>query len=182
MFQAPAFSREEKYALPAFLYQRYAAKLFSYICRHIPMREDAEDLLLEVFLTLLEHEHTLASRSEDEQRAWLWTVARNKVIDFHKRGARRSQINPFEQTSEVADDERNTPEAVLLRKEADHHLHGLLQSLPAKQQELLQLYFGCDLNCVEIAAVVRKREGAVRTMLSRTLNTLRTLYRNGETH
>ncbi|GHO95031.1 hypothetical protein KSF_050790 [Reticulibacter mediterranei] len=182
MFRRPAFSQEEQYSLPACLYQRYAVKLFSYVCRHVSTREDAEDLLLEVFLALLEHEHTLAARSEDEQRAWLWTVARNKVIDFHKRLARRQQTNPFQQASEVVDDERNTPEAVLLQKEDYHHLHSFVQSLPAKQQEVLQLHFGCGLNCVEIAAVVRKREGAVRTMLSRTLNRLRTMYRNRGTN
>lgn len=182
MFQGPAFSHEETYSLPATLYQRYAAKLFSYVYRHVPTGEDAEDLLLEVFLSVLEHEQTLASRSEDEQRAWLWTVAHNKVIDFHKRMARRSHTNPLDQTIEIADDERNVPEAVLLRKEAHWHLHKHLQSLSAKQQEILQLHFVGGLNCVEIAAVLRKREGAVRTMLSRTLNKLRNMYRNGGTH
>lgn len=179
MFQGPAFSHEEKYSLPAVLYQRYAPKLFFYICRHVPTGEDAEDLLLDVFLSLLEHESTLASRNEDERRAWLWTVARNKVIDFHKRAVRRSQTNSLEQTIDIADDERNVPEAVLLRKETYRHLHRHLQRLPMKQQEILQLHFGGGLNCVEIAAVLRKREGAVRTMLSRTLNTLRNMYRKG---
>ncbi|HTK11910.1 MAG TPA: RNA polymerase sigma factor [Ktedonobacteraceae bacterium] len=181
MFQGLAFSHEGNNSLSAVLYQRYAAKLFSYVCRHVSTSEDAEDLLLEVFLSLLEHEQTLISRGEDEQRAWLWTVARNKIIDFHRRAARRSHTNPLEQTLEIADDERNVPEAVLLRKEAHDHLHQHVQNLPAKQQEVLELYFAGGLNHVEIAAILHKREGAVRTLFSRALHKLRNTYRNGGT-
>lgn len=179
MFQRPIVSRQS-YSLSATLYQCYASRLFAYFCRHVPAEEDAEDLLLEVFLAVIKHESTLASRNEDGQRAWLWTVARNKVKDFHKRVARRHPVVVLEQAGEVADDEQNIPEAILLRKEAYSSLHKQLQHLSLNQQEILQLHFTAGLNCVEIAAVLRRREGAVRTMLSRALNKLRSIYRKGE--
>jgi len=57
--------------------------------------DNAEDLLLEVFLVALEHEKDLAAIPVDEQRAWLWTVARNKVIDSarHQRRHQHSEQN-----------------------------------------------------------------------------------------
>ncbi|QBD79826.1 sigma-70 family RNA polymerase sigma factor [Ktedonosporobacter rubrisoli] len=168
------------YSLPAALYQLYAARLFSYLCRHVPSGEDAEDLLLEVFLAVLEHEQTLATRQEDEQRAWLWTVARNKVRDFHRRAVRRRHTILLEQATEIAGDERSGPEAVLLRQETHHHLHLQLQRLSAMQQEVLQLHFTGGLNCVEIAAVLHKREGAIRALLSRAVNKLRAVYTRKE--
>lgn len=182
MFQRPAISRQRDYSLSATLYQSYAPRLFAYFCRHVPTGEDAEDLLLEVFLAALKHEHTLATRQEDEQRAWLWTVARNKVRDFHKRVAHRYHFVVLEQATEVMDDGQNAPEAILLRKEAHSHLHMQLQSLSTRQREILQLHFTGGLNCVEIAAVLRKREGTVRTMLSRALNRLRNMYKNEGTN
>ncbi|MEO7019958.1 MAG: sigma factor, partial [Ktedonobacteraceae bacterium] len=39
----------------AVLYQRFAPVLFAFISRKLASREDAEDLLLEVFLAALEH-------------------------------------------------------------------------------------------------------------------------------
>lgn len=64
------------------LYQQYAGKLFDYFYQHLFNLPDAEDLLLEVFLKAWEHEQPLANMLEQEQRAWLWTVARNKLIDY----------------------------------------------------------------------------------------------------
>jgi RNA polymerase sigma factor (sigma-70 family) len=85
----PAMGPGEDDSLCAQLYRRYAPGILAYLRRHLPTQEDAEDLLLEVFLAALEYEPRLASLSEDEHRAWLGTVARNKVIDHHRRAGRR---------------------------------------------------------------------------------------------
>jgi len=55
-------------------------------------------------------------------------------------------------------------------------LHQHVQSLSALQQETLRLRFADNLRCAEIATRIGKREGAVRVLLSRTLNALRRLY------
>lgn len=48
-----------------------------------PTREDAEDLLVEVFLAALEQARFRAIPAE-KQRAWLWRVARYKTIDLYR--------------------------------------------------------------------------------------------------
>ena len=65
------------------LYQQHAGKLFDYFYQHLFNLPDSEDLLLEVFLKVWEHEQSLGNMLEQEQRAWLWTVARNKLIDYY---------------------------------------------------------------------------------------------------
>jgi RNA polymerase sigma factor (sigma-70 family) len=162
-------------SLTAELYQQYASKIFSYLCQHLSSLDAAEDLLLEVFLTTLEHEQDLESRLEDEQRAWLWTVARNKIFD-HYRHTRRHQTIPLEQIAEMIEND-GTPEQIALRNEEHDCLRSNLKKLSALQQEVLQLRFTSGLPCAEIAEILNKREGAIRTMLSRTLNTLRNIYR-----
>ena len=170
-----AFCPGEDDTLCARLYRCYAPAILAYLRRHLPTQEDAEDLLLEVFLAALEYEPRLAALSEDEHRAWLVTVARNKVIDHHRRANRRHFL-PLETAKGTLDSEEKMPEAVVVREEEHDRLRSYLQSLPATQQEVLQLRFTGGLRCAEIASVLNKREGAIRTMLSRALNTVRGFY------
>jgi RNA polymerase sigma-70 factor (ECF subfamily) len=62
-------------------YRRNATDVFAYLLRHVPTYQDAEDLLLEVFLIVLEK---LPSLTIDEQRlaAYARTIARNKMVDY----------------------------------------------------------------------------------------------------
>ena len=79
-----AFCPAEDDSPCARLYRSYAPGILAYLRRHVPTQEDAEDLLLDVFLAALEYEPRLAGLAEDELRAWLATVARNKMIDHHR--------------------------------------------------------------------------------------------------
>src|SRR5579883_2226117 len=80
------------------LYQRYAATIFAYVRQHTATCEDAEDILVETFLAALEAPK-FVQLSEKEQVAWLWRVARNKVVDSYRRLNIRRSI-PLEQISE----------------------------------------------------------------------------------
>lgn len=157
------------------LYRYYAPGILAYLRRHVPTQEDAEDLLLDVFLAALEYEPRLAGLAEDEQRAWLATVARNKMIDHHRWASRRRFFS-LEKAESTLDGEEKMPEEVVVRDEELDRLRSYLQQLSATQQEVLQLRFTAGLRCAEIASTLHKREGAIRTMLSRALNTLRGFY------
>src|SRR5262245_38530545 len=103
------------------LYQRFAPVIYSYIYRHTSSREDAEDLLLEVFLAALERP-SFAILGSKEQEGWLWSVTRHKMIDHYRRSGRR----PVVQLELVLDDlyERDeyAPEHLTLRQEEYAHL------------------------------------------------------------
>ena len=157
------------------LYQYHAEKLFDYFYQHLSNLPDSEDLLLEVFLKVWEHEQTLGNMLEQEQRAWLWRVARNKLIDYYRRTGRRRTI-PLEHIAELLDNDERLPESLALQGEEHATLRSYLTRLSLLQQEVLQLRFTAGLSCAEIAVVLNKREGAIRTMLSRTLNMLRHYY------
>lgn len=72
----------------ALLYQRYAPAIFAYLRLHISIWEDAEDVLLEVFLAALEDDR-LEAVPEDERLAWLRGVAHHKLVDYYRRHTRR---------------------------------------------------------------------------------------------
>lgn len=50
----------------------------------IAIHEEAEDILLEVFLASLEHSDLLEERSIEMQRAWLRSVAAHKIADHYR--------------------------------------------------------------------------------------------------
>lgn len=157
------------------LYRQYAPVIFAYLYRQTVSREDAEDILLEVFLAALEHDHFL-TLPEKEQQHWLWAVARNKAADHYRSLIRHPNVTLFSVAETTLESEDMTPEQVTLRQEEYDHLHATLQKLSPLQQEVLQLRFGHNLHFAEIASVLEKKEGAVRMLLSRTLKLLRKHY------
>lgn len=158
------------------LYQRYWQPLFTVIRQSISSREDAEDVLLEVFLAAVESK-TLLSMSESHQEAWLRRVAYNKCMDFHRRKARRPASLLDEHIVEtLCDDEHLEPEHIAVRQEELVQLRKHLEMLSANQREILRLRFADDLRFAQIADRMHKSEGAIRSMLARALNRLRSIY------
>lgn len=174
MYQPSLFMPED--SIVSLLYQRHASLIMVYVRRLVSSWEDAEDIALEVFLAALEQEKRLVELSEHAQLAWLKRVAHNKVVDLY----RRTSISPpstLETISEwISDSKELTPEQATLRQETFARLRTHLAKLPQAQQEVLQLHFEAGLRCKEIALLLQKREGTVRSLLSRALNILRKLY------
>ncbi len=162
----------------AALYQRYAPVLFAWL-RQRTSWEDAEDLLLEVFLAAFERDQLLAV-PEAKQFAWLVSVAQHKLIDQYRRAQRRP-VAPLDEFAEaLEEDEALAPEQVALRHERYAHLYSALRNLPDLQRRVLVLRFADGLHSKELAAVLGKREGAVRVLLWRALKLLRAGLENDE--
>lgn len=160
----------------ATLYQQYAPAIFAYLLQHMRSEEDAEDILVEVFLAALENEQ-FPLMPEKAQLAWLWRVARNKMIDAYRRSVRRQSVTLEHIAERINDDDGIDPEHFALQQEEYDALQVHLKSLSMLQQEVLRLRFGQDMRCSEIAAHMGKREGAVKVMLSRALNLLKNIYK-----
>ena len=162
------------YTATTALYQHCAPKLLNYLTHHLRSDVDAEDMLYDVFVIAFEHEQELLLMPESEQRAWLWTVARNKMVDYHRRRQRRPVV-ALDHLAEMEGHD-GEPEQTILQREEQASLQVYMQSLTALQQEVLQLRFSGGLRCAEIAVVLNKQEGAIRTLLSRAVDALRKIY------
>jgi RNA polymerase sigma factor (sigma-70 family) len=162
-------------SLVALLYQRHASTIFLSVRRHIFSLEDAEDITLEVFLAALEQEELLTGMSDDVRIAWLRRVAHNKIVDHYRRSAHR-QATTLEEVISLLDDENSEPELMALRSEEYALLRRHLATLSPQQQKILHLRFAGGLRSREIASLLNKREGSVRSMLARSLNFLRSAY------
>lgn len=157
------------------LYERYGASIFAYVRLHALSREDAEDLTVEVFTAALERAN-LSRLSDKEQLTWLRKVAHNKLVDTYRHAYRHPSVALEKVAETMYEDERLSPEYLTLRREEYRHLHHIISTLPALQQQILQLRYGHGLRFADIAILLNKREEAVRKLLSRTLSYLRTIY------
>lgn len=155
------------------LYERHGRAIFGYLRLHMRSVEDAEDLLLEVFLAALEHDN-LAAWSPGEQLAWLRRVAHNKLLNVYRYTSRNPQVALDSVMETLLETEG--PEQLALRQEERNQLLTSLQKLPPLQQYILQLRYGDGLRCSEIALLLNKREGAVRKLLSRSIIFLCQVY------
>lgn len=155
------------------LYERYAPTILAYLCQHVTNPQDAEDLLVEVFLAALKRPG-FAHLAAEHQLAWLRRVAHNKIID-RLRKTTRLTLTSLDEALEQESSEL-TPEEYSVRQESYAYLHRCLARLAPEQQELLRLRYGEGLRLVEIATRLHKPDGTVRKQLLRTLNRLRELY------
>ncbi|MHB8598200.1 MAG: RNA polymerase sigma factor [Ktedonobacteraceae bacterium] len=159
------------------LYDRFAPTLFPYLYAQTASMQDAEDLLLEVFIAAF-HNDKLARMPDEQQLAWLRRVARNKVIDRYRHTSLLT-ILPLEQVMEQ-EDNALTPEQRAEQQERYERLYEALKQLSPLQQEMIQLRYVHALRFVEIAAYLDKPEGSVRKLMTRTLRQLRELYEQRE--
>ena len=158
------------------LYDRYAPALYRYISRQVSQPQDAEDVLLEVFMIAFRYED-LINLPPQRQIAWLQSVARRRIIDRYRHNA-RVELLPLEQALEALDDEL-TPEEQTLRQETYERLYAALAQLSPTQQQIVRLRYGNGLRFTEIATLLAKSEGTVRKTHVRILRQLRAIY-NGQ--
>lgn len=159
------------------LYERFAETLLIYLCQQVSNRQDAEDLLLEVFLAALQSP-SFARLPSVRQLAWLRRVARNKVIDHYRHKALFT-IQPLGQVQET-EDRGLRPEQQAEEQEKWTWLRRAIEQLPPLQRELIRLRYVQELRLTQIATLMGKPEGTVRKMLSRILRRLKKLYEQGE--
>ena len=157
------------------LFTEHAPSLFTYLCHHTATRDDAEDLLADVFTAAME-DLNFAFLAERIQVAWLWRVARNKVVDYHRRAQARRKSS-LERVGEFIDETRAAnPEYLAQHLDSVAQVQKMMLRLTPLQRQIVQLRFGENLRCAEIADRLGKQEPAIRTMLSRALNLLRSVY------
>ena len=122
--------------------RREQSRLGNFIRRRVPDPRDAEDILQDVFYTLVEANRLLMPI--EHVTGWLFTVARNRIIDFF----RKKQPERFSDTA-LADEEGEPlsleellpspdagPDALYARNVLLGELEDALDELPAEQREV----------------------------------------------
>jgi RNA polymerase sigma-70 factor (ECF subfamily) len=146
------------------LYDATLDRIYRYVFFRVTDTELAEDLTSQVFLKAWENLRRY--KPGGPFVAWLYTIARNTVIDHYRT---RKQSVPLDQT--VIKDDPELDEKVDLKHDIGI-LQEAMQELTEDQREVLTLRFLADMETGEIAERMQKSEGAIRALQMRALQAL----------
>lgn len=153
-------------------YEEHKNAIFNYILYRVSFNRDtAEDLTSEIFLKAFE-----AFERYDRNRpfkTWIFTIAHNHLVNFY---AGRKEILPLEEAVEVVKEGETPIGEDIDQKDTLGKILHLVTELPESQRDLIIMRYVNDLGNGEIAKILNKEEGAIRTALSRAIASLRNAY------
>jgi RNA polymerase sigma factor (sigma-70 family) len=156
-----ALIRRGQHAAFETLFSRYQSRLLSF-CRHmLGSKEDAEDVLQEVFVAAFNA--ILADEREINVRPWLYRIARNRSLNHLRRA---SAIGVDSMDTHFADGGMSTAEKVM-RRESFRQLIGDVQQLPETQRTALLLREIDALSYEQISDAMETTVPAVKSLLVR---------------
>lgn len=169
------------------LVEAYSQRLYGYLYRLTSSRDEADDLLQDVFVRVV---RTLDRYHHDGRfEAWLFRIATNLVRDRVRRLKRRPTTNPSSHLSGTGEydsangfldscasaDESLRPESRLETAEDADRLQAALLRLPEGEREVIMLRHFSDMSFKEIAAATDTPIGTALARSHRGLAKLRHL-------
>jgi RNA polymerase sigma-70 factor (ECF subfamily) len=157
----------------AVLHWRYAAVLLGLLARILGSREEAEDILQEVFVQVWMKAGEFDA-SKGRVRAWLVTLARNRGLDRLSVLRSRHEI-AASGTHYVPAEEPPDPYALTSLAEEARAIRGALAQIPPAQRDVLMLAYFRGLSQSEIATCLAAPLGTVKSHARLGLEKLRFL-------
>jgi RNA polymerase sigma-70 factor, ECF subfamily len=150
------------------LYLLHFDRIYSYLHVTVGNKHDAEDLTTQTFLKMLESIGRFKWQSAPFS-AWLFRIAHNLSMD-HFRASRRWQ--PEEEVPEPPADESTSAEMGALEAIGRRSMLELIEDLSGEQQQVLTLKFVFNFSNSEVATILGKTEGAIKSLQHRALASL----------
>jgi len=153
------------------LYTRYVRRVYSYVASRIGHRQDAEDVVSEVFLRVIKNLDQLRQRQQTSFAAWLFVIARHAIADHYRKNGHSEEYISLD-VAELCAPAEKQPDHLLSHNEESAYLYSLILTLPERKREIITLRFYGGLRNQEIAKVLGIGEKTVSAYLSRAVNDL----------
>ena len=160
------------------LYARHRGPLFRYITRQCRVRERAEEIFQDVWMSLIQAAERY--RVEAKFRTYLYTLAHNKLMDTFRRNSRAeaslvdaTRADGEGETIDHAGSRTQEPQVQAEAREQGTAILRLLQALPAPQREAFLLHEESGMSVEEIAAATGVSFEAAKSRLRYAVAKLR---------
>jgi RNA polymerase sigma-70 factor (ECF subfamily) len=150
------------------LYLIHFDRIYSYLQMTVGNRHDAEDLTNQTFVKMLERIGSFEWRKVPIS-AWLFRIAHNLAMD-HFRAHRRWQ--PEEEPPEPADSVELSAEDEAMQSIGRQSMLEMIEGLSTDQRQVLTLKFVFNFPNGDVATILGKTEGAVKSLQHRALASL----------
>lgn len=152
------------------LYSRVAPRLFGICLRMLPTRQDAEETLQDVFVTVW-HRAAQFDPARGSAMVWLGTIARNRALDRLRRNRARP-AEPIELDEDIVDDSP-LADAVIAADHEAARVHHCLGTLEAGDQRLIRTAFFDGASYSDLATRTARPLGTIKSRIRRALIRLR---------
>ncbi len=157
------------------LYDRFVDKIFRYIYYKVGTRAEAEDLTAQVFMKAWEaigHYKWM----DRPFAAWLYRIAHNIVVDYFRT---RRDVSSLDEMPFIEEENAATLEELTQRHMTADVLRRAITRLTQDQQRVIILRFLEGYSTEQVAQILDKQPGAVRTLQHRALAGLSNIFRKG---
>jgi len=162
------------------LYNTHYDEIFNYCFRRIGEFETARDVCSQVFLKVLGNEKNFKDMDIPKVH-WIYRIATNEINMFfrHKKYMPEylDDLNIIKKESKFAGNLNAEMDAAEQKIKGHHEflkVQKVLKQLPLKYQEVIALRYFEELAYKDISAILNKREGTIRSLISRGLEKVRT--------
>lgn len=152
------------------LYDTYLDAVYRFVYFRVGSREDAEDITEQTFVSIFEHIGEYKERGLPFE-AWLFRIARNKLIDHYRKRKPDVQIEEITET----EDKRMGPEEQAEQALTGEIIMKCVRQLPESYQEIIILKYIEDRDNEEISTLLDKPVPHVRVLQSRAIQKLRSI-------
>jgi RNA polymerase sigma-70 factor (ECF subfamily) len=155
------------------LYEKYHHDIFNFLFYMVRNREQAEDLVQEVYIKVLRSYKRF--KGESSEKTWLLSIARHVAIDFFRKqkSRRRKILGKLDWSEEQLGDGQLLPEEIAIQKEEIQLLYRCLERCTIDQQLVIVLRFIQSLSITETAEALGWTESKVKTTQHRALKVLK---------
>ncbi|MGL4403572.1 MAG: sigma-70 family RNA polymerase sigma factor [Fusobacteriaceae bacterium] len=140
--------------------------LFSFIRKKVRTREDAEDILQEVYIKLHNNIHTL--KEEERIISWIYQITRNTINDCIKKCYRINLSELDDNIITMEEEEDNN-----LNEEIIESMKQFIEKLPPTSKEIIKLYEFENLSHKEIGEKMGIKENNSKVKLKRAREKLK---------
>lgn len=153
------------------LYEQYFDRLYRYCYLKLGDATEAEDVTEQVFLKMIESINSFEWQGSSFA-SWLYRIAHNQIIDKHRRDARRPQVS-LEPIGDSLPSEHDDPHRLAEQNDLRANLLASLGQLTDLQAQVITLKFGSSLSNLEVASILDKTEGSIKSLQHSALDNLR---------
>lgn len=150
------------------LYDQYIKKIYAFVYAKTGHRETAEDLVSQTFFKALDSIDKFKFDGQGTFQSWLYTIARNLIIDNYRRQKNDIDINDC---WDLAGKENSAID--FDAKEKIFEIKKYLSKLKPEQREIIIMRIWQEMSYAEIAEATEKSEAACKMTFSRAMKELR---------
>ncbi len=154
------------------LYDFYFPKVYAFVAAKVNGRDDAEDLVSDIFIKILEKIEKYEWRGLPFG-AWVFRIARNAINDHYHKSS-RTKVSDIDEAYDISEpEEKTSPHKKAIREELSGKVKSVLKDLPERELTVIQLKFFSELSNREIVDVTGLSESNVAIILYRTLRKIK---------